>query len=72
MQPRNVRHPLASLTDLPRKLNVMANSGYISRTGITSSQELAWAMQESLSIGPDLAEFLGVSLNLARISSVKD
>jgi Peroxidase, family 2 len=37
----------------------MANHGYISRTGITSSQELAWAMQESYGLSLDLAQFLG-------------
>jgi len=39
-------------------LNVMANYGYISRTGITDIHELMYGMQEMLGFGPDTAALL--------------
>ncbi|KAF7971577.1 hypothetical protein HWV62_20830 [Athelia sp. TMB] len=39
-------------------LNIMANYGYISHTGVTTATELLWAQQEMLGLAPDLAAAL--------------
>ncbi|KZP04731.1 Cloroperoxidase [Athelia psychrophila] len=39
-------------------LNIMANYGYIDRSGVTTATELLWAQQEMLGLAPDLAAAL--------------
>ena len=40
------------------QLNLMANHGYISRSGITNFNELVYGQQEAMGFGADLAVFL--------------
>ncbi|PWN94848.1 Cloroperoxidase, partial [Tilletiopsis washingtonensis] len=47
-------------------LNLMANHGYISRSGITNFNELVYGQQEAMGFGADLAVFLaalGMTVN---------